>query len=555
MEKKEEKIEIELSNLDSIDNNSTPDTRKDIDEMLQKKFDIKNFLISNKRVVIPVGIILVFFLIGTLVFFTDLKYPVLGTLLKSEIELSIVDSKTQFPVPDAKVLLDGKEKQTDKNGYVKYSKINIGNRPIEVVKNEYVSYKGTIFVRQGANRVETVSLVSSINFAYFSVKNAISDQYIEDATVELEGAPAKTDKDGIAKIKINKDESGQKNIRVAKEGFIDSTSTIALSNDSKVNTVRLVPEGKHYLLSNRRGKVDLYESNLDGSEQKIMLEATGLEDMGTFITTSQNNQWIALSSTREGIRSSSGNLLSQLYLINSKDKSINKLKTESTFNILGWSGNNLVFTTENSNFGQNQTDQKMTLWVYNVNTRQYLDAVAATTLYARLIGDNVVIGINDREKSTENGLYYLKVGDITKKEIIKEVAFQVFVNDETNITFSTTVSDAWYTYNFRDNKLNRLTGVPPVIIDKELSSSPDKTKFVFLETRDGRTDLYLREKGKDTKLTNIGAATWPVRWIGNEYVQFKVIREGETADYVVSISGGSPQKIADVFAVKFGSNF
>jgi hypothetical protein len=516
------------------------------------KVRLKRYIKNHKKTSIFVGIVGLLILFFAIVFSTNLKYPFLGLFMKGTIEVQVVDAQTDLPIQGARVTVEKQIADTNKDGIVHMENVPLGKRKLLVQKEEYTESELEVTVENGLNKLNAVRLQSSINYAYFSIKNAISDSYIEGATVEMNGEVVTTDADGLAKIKVREGDSVKKNIRVFKQSFIELTTELALENGSKVNPLKLVPVGKDFFLSNRRGKVDLYQSNLDGSEQNILLEGTGLEDSGTSIYVSPNYEWVALDSTRDGIRGASNNLIPQLFLINIKSKSIVKLKTDETFSIVGWSGNNIIYVSDNNKFDDERISK---LSSYNVNTKQYLDVTSARFLYGRLFGDNIIYSILDNVSPENNGIFIVKAGDINKTKILNEAVFNVIESAKGVITFSTNISDAWYSYHLENKKLDKLTGAPPVVVDKHFHSSPDKTKVVYLETRDGKTDLYLSEGDKERKLTNLGGVTSAIRWIDNEYIVFLVVRQNETAHYIVSVKEGAAQKITDVFSTQIGGPF
>jgi Tol biopolymer transport system component len=80
--------------------------------------------------------------------------------------------------------------------------------------------------------------------------------------------------------------------------------------------------------------------------------------------------------------------------------------------------------------------------------------------------------------------------------------------------------------------------------------SPGATKKAFLDTRDGKKDLFVVDANgqNETRLTTLGvvSTTSPVSWAsGGGYLTFAVVREGESAIYIVSADGGEVRKVVD----------
>jgi hypothetical protein len=60
--------------------------------------------------------------------------------------------------------------------------------------------------------------------------------------------------------------------------------------------------------------------------------------------------------------------------------------------------------------------------------------------------------------------------------------------------------------------------------------------------------LYVHDEstGKDTKLTAQSGLSYPVRWLSDTVLEYRVATNGVASNYVISINGGTPKKIADV---------
>jgi hypothetical protein len=83
--------------------------------------------------------------------------------------------------------------------------------------------------------------------------------------------------------------------------------------------------------------------------------------------------------------------------------------------------------------------------------------------------------------------------------------------------------------------------------------SPDGTKKAFLETRDGKNDLFIVDAAgqNEKRVTTLGVLSpaAPVTWDATgRYLSFAVVKDGETALYIVSVGGGEVRKIVDFSA-------
>jgi hypothetical protein len=78
--------------------------------------------------------------------------------------------------------------------------------------------------------------------------------------------------------------------------------------------------------------------------------------------------------------------------------------------------------------------------------------------------------------------------------------------------------------------------------------SPDLKTSVWVDVRDNKGVLLLRNlsDGKDKELVSQRSMQAVAYWLGEKAVVYRVVGAGETADYIVSVDGGTPRKIADV---------
>ncbi|MBI3984143.1 hypothetical protein HY346_02475 [Candidatus Microgenomates bacterium] len=107
----------------------------------------------------------------------------------------------------------------------------------------------------------------------------------------------------------------------------------------------------------------------------------------------------------------------------------------------------------------------------------------------------------------------------------------------------------WYKYDLATNKFTKQSGEPADQTERRVVLSEDGKQVVWIEDRDGKATLFVSDAdGSDQKtLASLGALQYPVRWLGSQYVIFRVRNSEESADYVVALAGGDAQKVADVF--------
>lgn len=107
-----------------------------------------------------------------------------------------------------------------------------------------------------------------------------------------------------------------------------------------------------------------------------------------------------------------------------------------------------------------------------------------------------------------------------------------------------------YTY-----KLGKLgTGKPALSSDtyngmgRLYIDSPDGKQSVYVDSRAGKDTLVLYDKSsqKETVLATQDGLSYPIRWLSNTMLVYRVDSSTETADYGATVNSGETKKIVDV---------
>ena len=89
---------------------------------------------------------------------------------------------------------------------------------------------------------------------------------------------------------------------------------------------------------------------------------------------------------------------------------------------------------------------------------------------------------------------------------------------------------------------------PSNLTSRIYSDSADGARSLWVDQRDGKGVLVLYDKDSDKEKALVSQAGLenPVRWLNNTTLVYRIHTPQETADYVLSIEGGSAKKIRDV---------
>lgn len=471
---------------------------------------------------------------------TDLRYRLLGLFLKGQVQVSVVDSTTSKPLAGVQATIAQTQATSDSKGNIVLNRVQLGRHPLTLAKPGYQSFTDTVAVFIGHNNFGQVRLVSVGIPVSFKVTESIGNQPLVGATVSSGSDNELSAADGT--VSLNLPPGDQAQATVSLKGFTPQTLNVKLPPRGVV-AVKLVPSVKDYFLSNRSGRMDLYQSNVDGSNQSILLAGTGKENSSTSILTSDDASIIALLSSREGQHTPGGDLLPMLYLVNPSSAQLTKISSDVGIALIGWVDHTLIYSTYASGTSR--------VLSYNANNGQTLQLAAAPNFAAtELLDGRFYYSVDD--VGGEIGLYTILPNGADKRHIFDQPA-NLTRTARSVITFSSSDNSvtSWYTYDDTGSgKLTKLAGEPPLVEDRYLALNASGDQGAVVLVRDGRQEIYLTDSNgqNEKRLTTIGSVQFVQRWIDDNYLIFRVSNPTETADYIVNVTGGPAVKISDVYS-------
>lgn len=528
--------------LGTVDTSSAPE-KADLTKADGKKTKKRNlwpFIITGSIVVL--GIAAYVFKVPTLLM--D-RYQTTSVTLK-------VKEGEKFAVEGAVVTVASKTYTTDSTGKATIPEIIAGTYQITITKEGYQDFTGDLSVVRKSDELKVFSLTKEIEKLYTLsgvVTNFVSGEPLVDVQVSLGTTSVTTNAAG--EYSFSKLAAGEQSLSFGKTGFNPVTKKETIEDESHTaSPTVLSPVGKVLFVSNRSGKRALYQSNYDGTDQGTLVEPVGTtEDFGPKI--SPSGSLVAFSSTRDAVISSVGGELARLYLVGKDGKNLKKVSDDYAAQVLKWASNSAVF------FYTAYSDSNLSVPVnrfYNVQKAELFDlektAVNVTfsdaserALYT-VTADGVTIMRTVNPLTGERTIISQKVGYINQP---------TWGDNDTTVTYIHSKPDgSQVRYKLQVSDSSEVEVAATQATTDNTVLSPDGTYGVFVAERDGKKDLYREDSaGKNEKrLTTLGVVGTTVQptWDATgSYVIFSVFRENETALYIVSAEGGTPQKITDIY--------
>jgi hypothetical protein len=373
--------------------------------------------------------------------------------------------------------------------------------------------------------------------ARISIKNLVNHEVLPNADIEIAEVNAKTDKSGNATIVLPAGTKSAK-AKLSLDGYNNAEVTVAVDDKTiKQNDFTLTPSGKVYLLSKLSGKIDVVKTNLDGSSRQTVLAGTGKEDgVGTVLLASRDWKYLTLLSRRDGAANP------KLYLINTSDDSMVVMDAEaaSSFNPVGWSDHNFIYTVTRPNAANWQPDHQA-LKSYDAESKKVI-------VLDRTGGDHL---------GSMEGYKYENIGGVYQvgKTVIYDKYWTIYqmgnyvpVDDKAGI----------YSVSAAGGKPQTLKAFSYVLGQSTyISSIPYEAGQVYYQTSDGGAPLvyYAYSNGKLSTRTDIsddfdkyyqqGSSTYLQSPGGNETF-WSESRDGKNSLFVGDQSGDGGKQIASL---------
>lgn len=337
--------------------------RKPLLKNINKKHRSKRFF---KRKLFWLLIVLI--IIGIIAIVPYSRYKILALFVKQNYSVHLIDSKTNTPISNALVSLDGKKIKTNANGFAKLN-IPIGYGVLNISKQYYENYSINVLIPLSAQKKPNIiKLQATGRQVPIKVINTISKQPIIGASISLLNTSATTNSNGSATIVLPTQDKTYKAV-IKSNGYNNKSVTVTVTPYAITsNSFAIDPSGQVYFLSNSNGKVNVVSSNYDGNNQQVILAGTGNEKQySTTLYHSLNWQYLMLFSQRSSISGSHRGL----YLINPVTKAYKTINdgTTATLTPIGWSGNYFLYVAYNQNLPSTSAGQYV-IYSFNAATGQ-----------------------------------------------------------------------------------------------------------------------------------------------------------------------------------------
>jgi len=538
--------EVEISDTTIEQDDKQKDNAQKLAKKQAKKLrtpDEKRTLLRKKIAIVSGGLLgaVLMLLIVPATRWTILNF--IG--FRGNLQITIEETQTKRPITNANVKLeDGTFSLSDTYGRVQFAQTKLGKRTVLIQKSGYGDL--TKVVSNGVGTTKTTASLKVIGIKLdFDIKNWLSKQPIQGAQLTFGKSTAKSDQSGRASLVIPPTDKNSVDVEIVADGYL--TKTVSTELDAQSREVAMVSSQKDYFISKRDGKFDIFSSNLDGTDQHKIIEATGKEDESLLqFTINKNNKQAVLVATRDG-KIQNGKVIAGIYSIDLEKATLKKVDEGSDIQLLDWADVSLVYTKTDPSL--NYDDPALSrVMSYNTASTKLTEIAQTNYFSVALLAQNKIFYMpSDPYRSIQDAA-------LTSQDIISGAKKTYLAGKQ--IAYATRAS--YNSIELQDqagaNFELQIAGGATKAIDRRPSTSlniamsPNGQLAAWSDRRDGQGALLVRnlKTNEEKVIAKSAGLTSPVRFVSDDLIVVRVATTQETADYVVNISNGKLSKIVDL---------
>lgn len=510
------------------------------------KAKLKDLFVNPKKRKILFGSTFVVLLL--LIIVPTSRYFILNTVgVRSSASVKVLDESTNQPLRNVTVKLSGAEAKTDENGIARVQSIKLGNTKLVIEKRAFANTEKSVTIGWGSNPLGDVKIKPvGVQFQFETV-DFLTGKPIEKVEAVSGEYSAFSNAQGLAVLTIEDPGDEDVQITLKAAGLRDEVITQAAEN-KEAQEVKMVPARKHVFVSKRSGNYDVYQIDVDGKNEKLILSGTGNEREDITLVSHPDKNFAVLVSSRGSQRNDDGFLLNSLTLIDMEEEEVltEELDLSERIQIVGWSGDNLSYI-KIADGASADTPDRHRLITFNLATGDKKQL--ATSNYFNdvvLVGNTIYHAASAAYQKGKVGLVKVNIDGSNQTTIFEQEVWNIFRVSFGKLMFS--VQDDWYEYNLDEARVLAADGPPAAQVTRVYIDGPEAKRSLWIDQRDGKGALivYDKEKAEDKTLKTQSGLTYPVRWISADTVIYRINTDQETADYVVNLDAGEAKKITDV---------
>lgn len=475
------------------------------------------------------------------------RYYVLNTAgVRSAASVKVYDQSTGEPLRNAEFSISGATSKTDNEGNARIEQLKLGPTTLSIKKVAYAEVNQPVTIGWGSNPFGDFKLQPTGTQYKLVTVDFLSKKPVKG--IEASSGQATATSNDKGEIVLTVPQGNEDKVEINVTGASYRVEKLQLERDTKDTTnVELVPARKHAFISKRSGVFDVYKIDLDGKNEEKVLAGTGRERPETMaLAAHPSKDFAALVSVRDSNKSKDNKLLSTLTLVDLKDNTSSKVVQSERIQLVGWSGDNLIYVKIADGEPQDSQNRHQ-LVSYDVENQTEKE-LASTNYFNDVLAikDSIYYSPAAYNVKGAVGFYKINAAGNDKKTIYDKEIWSIVRTNYDKLSVS--IGQEWFDMNLDTDVMTKAASPPPILKSRVYIDSPNNSKSLWIDDRDGKGVLLAydtRAKTEETLLTQAGLKN-PVVWQSNEQVIYRINTNQETADYILDVPSGKSRKIRDV---------
>lgn len=478
----------------------------------------------------------------------DSRYFVLNTAgVRASASLTVLDSTNDLPLKNVAVTVPGQTARTNPDGVVRLHGLKLGPQPVTIERLGFAKVTRTVTFGLGSNPLGDIELQAVGTQFTFQLSDYLSGRPVKNAEISYgDDVSAQSDDKGLVVLTIGKltDQNFDVSVRA---GDYRSEKLSIEPTRTAVTKLAMVVDRKQVFVSKQSGKYDVYKTDIDGRNKQVLLAGTGIENERLALVADPTGKKAALVSTRENKRNQDGFLLQTLTIIDIEDGEVLTLDNSERIQLVGWVKDRLVYVKVKAGTSGGNPERHQ-LISYNINTSARLQLAAANYFTDVMIARGTVYyAASNNYQGGQSQFVSIGPDNSGRQVLVNEAVWNIARSSYDDLSLSG--NDKWYAYKLGDTSAKKLATPPGNNEETRFYlDASDGGQSLWTDTRDGKGVLLMYDPAikKDKTLATQSGLAYPLRWLSNRTVVYRIATPQETADYVLSLDGGAPKKIADV---------
>jgi hypothetical protein len=505
----------------------------------------------GNKVARTITILVILAAIATTAIVPTSRYFVLNFAgVRGSSSISVIDNTTRLPLKNVTVTVGGQKALTDSNGVAHVKNIRLGKQYMVIKRIAFAPVEQQVTIGWGSNPLGEFILDATGVQYRITAKDFVSGKPIVNAEATSGEAVARSDEKGIITLTLEEVDAPTVKVVVSSTGY-RAEAMVITSDTQATNVLTLVPSAKTVFASRQNNRVDVVSMYIDGNARKVELPGTGLENKNFGLVTNAAGTQAAVVSTRDDVRDADGFLLSTLTILDLEKGTRQTVSRAQHIQLIDWSSSNLVFVEASAGASaSNPNRYRIVSYDFGANRRTQLASANQFNAISSIRG-MIYYAVSSTDPSAKADFFRVKPDGTGRQTVFNQEVWTALRIDYNTLLLQS--PDSWYTYTI-DGSAQKTTQ-PTQYQSRRYVDGPSG-KSLWVDVRSGESVLhaYDAQTKKDQEIKRQPGLSYPVHWLNDGTIIYRVTNGSEAADYAVHSSGGEARKITDVVSTYGFSN-